>query len=64
MYFTNKHFGCIISVLFPPGNVSNGKDCSMEPNLLAQLEKLLNVYSHQYDIERDVTVEDRLSVQP
>ena len=29
----------------------------MEPNLLAQLEKLLNVYSHQYDIERNVTVE-------
>ena len=29
----------------------------MEPNLLAQLDKLLNVYSHQYDIERDVTVE-------
>ena len=29
----------------------------MEPNLLAQLDKLLNVYSHQYDIERDGTVE-------
>lgn len=42
---------------YSAGNVSNGKDQAMDTSLQTYLDKLLNVYSHSYDIFRDVEVE-------
>jgi len=56
LYFTNEHFGCIITVIFPPetnGKYQMRKDRTMELTLQARLDKLLNAYSRICDIYKD-----------
>ena len=60
LYFTNGQVGCIMRPLSRPRQKSteNRKGTPMETTLEQRLSKLLDAYSHTYDIDRDVTVED------